>query len=216
MSDCDDLDPFVDHAIDDREGKSPDDVAPSASESGPSLWSCDDRGDCVVHGEDESRTEATPPPLVPASRQAQVQRRLGVNAVWLLRVGHGGQQGSRLGPLPSREGQLGQRRHRRSVVRSRRPTPARFPLRQSRHASSRLVCRRASPDLSQEAQAQLLGFPVTAACSKCSAPRTGGSIILQGWFLLPGSLRGYFCAQLSWQRFREPTHDPPSPSRARS
>ncbi len=68
VSDCDDLDPFVDHAIDDREGKSPDDVAPSAGESGPSLWGRDDRGDCVVYGEDEFRTETTLPPLVPASR----------------------------------------------------------------------------------------------------------------------------------------------------
>jgi len=103
VSDGDDFDPCIDDAIDDREGKSPEDVAASPGEDGPPLRSRDDRGDGVVHGEDKLRTKATLPLLVPASRQAQVQRRLGVNAVWLLKVWHGGRQGSRLGPRPSRE-----------------------------------------------------------------------------------------------------------------
>jgi len=89
VGDGDDLNPFVDHAIDYRKGKSPEDITASSCKDRPSQWGFDDLVDCVVHGEDKFYTEATPLSVIPASCQPKVECRRGVNAAWLLRVGHG-------------------------------------------------------------------------------------------------------------------------------
>ena len=114
--------------------------------------------------------------VVPTSSQTDVQRCFVVDLVRLLRVGHGGRQGSRLGPRPSHEGQLCRRRSRLSVALPQWPMPARLPWTRSRCASWRTARPRATPALCPEAATQLPRSPSSATCSKCSSWREPASL----------------------------------------
>ena len=104
VGDGKDVDSFLVNAIDHAARKAPQDVAADTGKDWPSPRRFDDLGHRLIDGQDEFGAESATTSVVPTSSQTQIQRCLVVNLVRFPRVGHGGRQGSRLGPRPSHEG----------------------------------------------------------------------------------------------------------------
>ena len=80
----------------------PEQVPLRTEEAGPALWRLDDLRDRLVHRKDELLAETAPTFLVESRTKPEVEDRLLVDAVGLLRFRHGARRGSRPWLRPSR------------------------------------------------------------------------------------------------------------------